>query len=61
MRIVEAYPDKEYMKMFEPYIKQVNKEPAKMRANILKRKKNLRAEYNRFLSSLREGAGLPAE
>ena len=59
VRAVEAYSDKEYMEMFEPYIRQVNKNPAKMRRNILKRKKNLRKEYNRFLSSLRQGTELP--
>ncbi len=58
VKALEAYPDEEYMKMFEPYVAQRNKEPEKMRENILKRKKNLRAEYNRFLSSLREGTQL---
>ena len=59
VRDLEAYSDEEYMKMFEPYIRQVNKKPKQMRENILKRKKNLRNEYNRFLSSLREGTKLP--
>ena len=57
--IVEKYSDDEYIKMFEPYIKQVNKKPKKMRENILKRKQNLRKEYNRFLDSLRKGTKLP--
>ncbi len=56
---VESYSDEEYLAMFEPYIRQKNKKPEQMRENILKRKKNLRAEYNRFLSSLREGTELP--
>lgn len=56
---VETYSDDEYIKMFEPYIKQRNKNPKKMRENILKRKQNLRAEYNRFLDSLRSGTKLP--
>lgn len=56
---IEAYSEDEYMQMFEPYIRQRNKKPEVMRANILRRKRNLRAEYNRFLSSLREGTTLP--
>ena len=56
---VEAYSEEEYMKMFEPYIKQRNKNPKKMRENILRRKQNLRAEYNKFLDSLRKGTVLP--
>lgn len=56
---VETYDENEYIKMFEPYIKQVGKKPKQMRENILKRKRNLRQEYNRFLSSLREGTELP--
>ena len=59
VQAVEAYSEEEYMQMFEPYILQVNKDPEKMRANIKKRKKDLRKEYNRFLSSLREGLVLP--
>ena len=58
VQIIENYPEKEYMQMFEPYIRQVNKEPARMRENILRRKRNLRVEYNRFLSSLRAGTRL---
>ncbi len=55
IHVIESYSEEEYMKMFEPYINQVNKKPKKMWENILKRKQNLRAEYNRFLSTLREG------
>ncbi len=59
IHVIESYSEEEYMKMFEPYINQVNKKPKKMWENILKRKQNLRAEYNRFLSTLREGTQLP--
>ncbi len=59
VNVIEAYSEDEYMQMFEPYIRQRNKKPEVMRANILRRKRNLRAEYNRFLSSLREGTTLP--
>ena len=59
IKAVEEYSDKEYMKMFEPYIKQVNKKPEEMKKNILARKQNLREEYNKFLSELRKGTTLP--
>ena len=59
VQAVEACTDEEYIKMFKPYIKQVNKKPEEMEKNILNRKKNLRAEYNKFLSELRAKTKLP--